>query len=256
MKKWTCVVVVIIGLLLGMGMPVGALSLAPPELFNHIYFFYFSDFNQDGVFELVTFGGEPGGYSDKRPEYKIYCLVNGEVRTFAPSQDSLSVDGAPRGYRSNEELKWFYSDHREYRLENANNTSDLIQAGWGRIHEVIFDFDNYTYRTVELDHENNDWVARDKWSKTWQLENQDEPEKVETEVEGKLTKDTILQYLLDKNPKPPTSTAKTTEQEAQKFHLPRIPTGPYLNFRAVIPLAIALAAAIIVVVLLIRKRRT
>jgi len=240
MKKWTGVFLAILVMAIVTAIPAGALSLVPAKDYDEKYHYYYIDYNQDGTMELATFGGEPGGYSDpgNRPEWKIHALVDGEVRTFAPTLAGQRLDGLPSGYSSEGELKWFFYDYKQYSLKNVNHDSDLMQSSWGRIHEATFDFENYIYQTIELDEENNDWIARETWRDTWQA---GDYESEDFDGQGILTEEIVLQLLLE----PP----------AEPAAIPQPPpkTGQ-ISFLIALPILIAAMAG--AGLLLTLKRRT
>jgi len=173
-----------VGLAVLLAVPAGALSLVPPDQFNWRYSYCFVDYNQDGIMELVTFGGEPKGYPGARkgytwedyPRHRVHTLVNGMVRTFQPARGSQRLTGLPLSYRSGEtgEAKWFCTDGFE---------------GWSpmTVYEVSFDFQNYTYQAIVWDQD------YDEWKESWALETTMEYH----EDYGKLFGFVIKSYLLD-----------------------------------------------------------
>lgn len=228
-------------LLITIAFPAAGLSLSPPEEFNEMYYYYYVDYNFDDVYELAVIGGEPGGYAEREyPEYKIHVLKNGEVRTLQPEKNSARLAGAPAGYRNKntDKLQWFFYDHRSYKLKNANNNPELSASSWGRIHEVVFDFETYTYCTKELDKENNDWVAREQWKNTWKIE----PYHDSMEGAGVLTEEVILQLLLDAPATDPTD-------------LTELPQTGHTNYLLALSAAVCLLSAITAVLLIDKKRR-
>ena len=243
MKKWTCVVLAMVGLALTMAMSVGALSLAQPNIFNDKYVVYHCDYNQDGIPELVTFGGESGEYSwENYPDFKLYILTDGKARMFEPAEDirygpTQKRLGSTYGYQNKHtgEHKWvFFTD------EGPDGRDGLV--------EVTFDFENFTFQTA-LDTDYDRWTWQDDWEGVGPLN-------YITEGEGKLTEDIIMQFLLEieSSATQPITTTKPSEATVNII-LPRIPASTSVHW-AVIPAGIALLGALIAVMLFIRKRRT
>jgi len=150
-------------------MPAGALSLVPPETYNERYTYYHIDFNRDGMPELITHGGEPGGYTDDYPEYKVYTNVDGEMKLFKAAQGSDPMGVIPLRSLAHSRRNRF-TRQRKWICEDGIN-------GWGRvtISEITFDFEALEYHRQELAFTGLSSSLRDRiryrlWKCLWKAE--------------------------------------------------------------------------------------
>ena len=186
-----------IALALTLALPAGALRLIPPEFYNERYTYYYADFNRDGVMELVTYGGEPGGYTGfVYPEYKIYISAGNEVNVFTCAEGSEKtggpLSGSPRGCRN-----WLT---RQRKILCVGGVS-----GWGGyyVDEMNLDYESFTYSLKQIRNfymapgmglfSYFNWLRYGIWNIFWNVEG----EMGDCSVEGALTPERIEELLLN-----------------------------------------------------------
>ena len=144
MKKRTCVVLLMIGLVLVMAVHGAGLSIHffPEDYFVNRYSYDFLDFNEDGVFELVINFSEAYAYSD------------GKVQHFRPAPNSeVAHWRTPSSIRNKDtgELKWIYTDGFPGYGETTN-------------YEVTFDVQSFRYTVKSVSEWKDPFVPdRDIW---------------------------------------------------------------------------------------------
>jgi len=143
MKKLLALLLALCSVLL-LAMPAGAIAPPPhPERYNELYYYWYQDFNGDGKMELVTYGGEPGGYVWMHgPKDKIYTNVDGEVKLIECAAGGF--EGHPIGFRNRltGKQKWFSIADSAYYVGR-------VATSEATLYEVKFDFDELQYKTTK-----------------------------------------------------------------------------------------------------------
>ena len=172
-------------LALVMAVPAGALGIVPGDFYNESYSYCYIDYNGDGKMELVTHGGEPGGYAvNDIPEYKIYTYADGEVKLFTPS-DGNCIYSTPLGYRNwlTRKFKWYYVN------------GDINWAGV-QVYEVSFDFQDLQYSEARVRNFQTMYFGNIRyyiWKLFWKVENGGKGH----QGEGVLTPEVIEELILN-----------------------------------------------------------
>jgi len=188
MKK-LCALLLVLCLALSLALPAAAIGSArpTPNLYwlEDSYAYTYIDYNRDGTPELVAYGGE----SEQWPsEFKIYTYVNGEVKQFEGAGLLFAFPERGRNWLTRQS-KWL-----------------ILMQGRGQfwVHEVIFDFENFTIKFVGKDLaawtipfyfitlgilDIQQWV----WEFFWKFD----PTPVWYEAEGTLTPEIIEELLLN-----------------------------------------------------------
>lgn len=118
------------------------LQKVQPWEWNERYEYNYIDYNNDGQMELITVGGEPGGYTDAYPEFKVYAYADGEVKQFEPTESGKAIAYSPEPYknRRTQQRSFLSWNHPRYILR-------LLKID--TIDEVGFDFETYQYDIVK-----------------------------------------------------------------------------------------------------------